>query len=365
LEELVQAEGESQGRRPTIADVARSLGISKATVSRALNARGGVDPATRERVLASAAQLGYVASSTARALSHGRSNCLGLLVPSLTWPWMLEVVRGVADVVERSVYSLMLYTTARGPDSERAFVSQVIPSGGIDGVILVVPDGMLPYVGRLAARGLPVVVIDDRGQHPEFPAVATTNRDGGHAATRHLVDSGRRRITMINGPVEYGCNRERLDGYRQALGEAGIGFEPDLVEIGDFTEEGGARAAARLLASGRAFDAVFAANDLMAMGAMRRLREAGRRVPDDVAIVGFDDIPAASQTHPPLTTVRQPLYEMGRAATEMVMAAVRGDAIERRVELPTSLIVRGSSGGESADPIPQQWAGEEARHREA
>jgi len=341
----VKANGVSPARRPTIADVAKSLELSKATISRALNAKGDVDPATRDRVLAEAARLGYVASSTARALSNGRSNCLGLLVPSLTWPWMLEVLRGVADTVERSVYSLMLYTTARGPDSEQAFLSQVIPSGGIDGLILIVPEGMLPYVGQLAERGLPVVCIDDRGQHPEFPAVATTNREGGHAAAAHLASINRRRIAMINGPVEYGCDRERFDGYRQALEEAGIALEPDLVEIGDFTEEGGAQAATRLLASGLPFDALFAASDLMAVGAMRTLREAGRRVPDDVAVVGFDDIPAASQTHPPLTTVRQPLYEMGRAATELVMAAIRGDAIDQRLELPTSLIVRESTGG--------------------
>jgi LacI family transcriptional regulator len=361
----VKANGVSPTRRPTIADLGQSLGLSKATVSRALNARGDVDPATRERVLAEAARLGYVASSTARALSNGRSNCLGLLVPSLTWPWMLEVLRGVADTVERSVFSLMLYTTARGPDSERAFVSQVIPSGGIDGLILVVPEGMLPYVGQLAERGLPVVCIDDRGQHPEFPAVATTNREGGHAAATYLASTGRRRIAMINGPLEYGCDQERFEGYRQALEEAGIAFDSRSVEIGaDFTEEAGAQAAARLLASKAPFDAVFVASDLMAVGAMRTLREAGRRVPDDVAVVGFDDIPAAAHAHPPLTTVRQPLYEMGRAATEMVMAAIAGEAIEQRVELPTSLIVRGSTGVPPAGVGSVPGAGEEAPQRE-
>jgi LacI family transcriptional regulator len=362
---LVKSKEEWSTRRPTIADLARSLGLSKATVSRALNGKPDVDRVTRQRVFAGATELGYVASSTARALTNGRSNCLGLLVPSLAWPWILEVLRGVADTVERSVYSLMLYTTARGPDSERAFVSQVIPSGGIDGLILVVPDGMLPYVGRLAERGLPVVVIDDRGHHPEFPAVATTNRYGGRSATQHLASMGRRRIAMINGPLEYGCNRERFEGYRQALAEVDIAFEPGLVEVGDFTEEGGALAAAHLLASGRTFDAVFAANDLMAVGALRALREAGRRVPHDVAVVGFDDIPAASQTHPPLTTVHQPLYEMGRAATDMVIAAIRGDALEPRLELPTSLVIRESSGGRSADEVPQAGVGEEARAHEA
>jgi LacI family transcriptional regulator len=359
------ATNEIPARRPTIANLATSLGLSKATVSRALNGRGDVDPATRDRVLGRAAELGYVASSTARALSNGRSNCLGLLVPSLTWPWILEVLRGVADVVEHSAYSLMLYTTARGPDSERAFVSQIIPSGGIDGLILVVPEGMLPYVGRLADGGLPVVAIDDRGHRPEFPAVATTNREGGRAAARHLAEIGRRHIAMINGPLGYGCNRERFEGYQKALAEAGVGFEPSLVEVSDFTEEGGAVAANRLAASGRSFDAIFVANDLMAVGALRALRERGRRVPDDVAVVGFDDIPAASQTNPPLTTVHQPLYEMGRAATEAVMAAIRGEIIEKRVELSTSLVVRESSVGKADTKGPEERAGEEARARKS
>jgi len=341
----VPSEAEIQTDRPRINDIARSLGLSKATVSRALNGKPDVDPATRRRVVAAASEFGYVASSTARALSTGRFYTLGLLVPTLTWPWMLEVLRGVADVVEHSTYSLMLYTTARGAVAEREFLSRVGPAGGIDGLILIVPPGMLPHIGELARGGMPVVVIDDRGHHPEFPAVATTNSEGGRQAAEHLLILGRRRIAMINGPTEYGCNRDRFAGYRRALEEAGVAFDPDLVEDGEFTEEGGVAATGRLIDAGVAFDAVFAASDLMAIGAMRALREAGRQVPDDVAVVGFDDIPAAAQAHPPLTTIRQPLYEMGRAATEMVMAAVDGQAIDTRLELPTSLVVRGSCGG--------------------
>jgi LacI family transcriptional regulator len=296
--------------------------------------------------------MGYVPSATARALSNGRSNCLGLLVPSLTWPWILEVLRGVAEEIERSGYSLMLYTTASGADSERAFMSQVLPAGAVDGLALVIPPGMLDYIGRLAKGGLPVVVIDDRGHRQEFPTVATTNVEGGRTATQHLVEIGRRRIAMLNGPLDYGCNRDRLEGYKSALQQAGIHFDPRRVTNGDFAEGGGASSMEDLLESDPRLDAVFVANDLMAFGAMRALRSAGRRVPDDVAVVGFDDLPASAMTHPPLTTVRQPLYEMGRTAATMVMAAVRGESIPNRIELPTSLVVRGSSGGSQSREKP-------------
>jgi LacI family transcriptional regulator len=330
-------------RRPTINDIASKVGLSKASVSRALNGKQDVDPETRQRIFKIASQMGYVASATARALSNGRSNCLGLLVPSLTWPWILEVLRGVAEEIERSGYSLMLYTTANGEDSERAFMSQVVPAGAVDGLALVIPPGMFEYIGQLAKRGMPVVVIDDRGHHPEFPTVATTNLEGGRSATQHLIDLGRRRIAMLNGQLEFGCNRDRVEGYKSALQAAGLRFESRRTMTGYFTEESGASGMSRVLEADPKIDAVFAANDLMAFGAMRALRNAGRRIPDDVAVVGFDDIPASAITHPPLTTVHQPLYEMGRTAAGMVMASVRGEPIQERVELPTSLVVRAST----------------------
>ncbi len=331
-------------RRPTINDIAKRAGLSKASVSRALNGKQDVDPDTRQRVMTLATQMGYVPSASARALSNGRSNCLGLLVPTLTWPWILEVLRGVAAEIESSGYSLILYTTAEGEESERAFMSQVVPAGAVDGLALVIPLGMLDYVEHLAKGGLPVVVVDDRGHYPDLPTVATTNVEGGRTATRHLIEEGRQRIAMLNGPRDFGCNRERLEGYKSALKEAGLRFDPRHVIDSDFKETGGASAMSALLEADPRLDAVFVANDMMAFGAMRALRSAGRLIPDDVAVVGFDDVPASAMTHPPLTTIRQPLYEMGRTAASMVMAAVRGEPIAQRIELPTSLVIRESSG---------------------
>jgi LacI family transcriptional regulator, galactose operon repressor len=341
-------------KRPTINDIARRAGLSKASVSRALNGKQDVDPETRKRVLKLAAQMGYVPSASARALSNGRSSSLGLLVPTLTWPWILEVLRGVAEEIERSGYSLILYTTSGGEDSEREFMAQVVPAGAVDGLVLVIPLGMLDYIERLAKGGLPIVAVDDRGHYPDLPTVATTNIEGGRTATSHLIEQGRKRIAMLNGPHDFGCNRDRLEGYKSALQQAGLRFDPHRVTDSDFKETGGASAMTTLLEADPRLDAVFVANDVMAFGAMRALRNSGRRVPDDVAVVGFDDIPASAMTHPPLTTVRQPLYEMGRTAASMVMAAVRGESISKRIELPTSLVIRDSSVGAPSSDKPNR-----------
>src|SRR5258708_28782125 len=330
-------------RRTTINDIAKRVGLSKASVSRALNGKQDVARETRKRVLTLAAHRGSVASASARAVGNGRSNYLGLLVPTLPWPWILEVLRGVAEEIERSGYSLILYTTTDGEDSERAFMSQVVPAGAVDGLALVIPFGMLDYIEGLAKGGLPIVVVDDRGHYPDLPTVATTNVEGGRTATRHLIEEGRKRIAMLNGPHDFGCNRDRLKGYKSALHEAGLELDPRRIVDSDFKEDVGASAMAPLLACDPRLDAVFAANDVMAFGAMRALRNAGRRVPDDVAVVGFDDIPSSAMTHPPLTTVRQPLYEMGRTAATMVMAAVRGESIAKRIELPTTPVIRDST----------------------
>src|SRR5260370_24279036 len=176
---------------------------------------------------------------------------------------------------------------------------------------------MLAYMEGLDKGGLRVVVVDDRGHYRYLPTGATTNVEGGRAATAHLIEQGRQRIAMLNGPHDFGCNRDRFEGYKSALHEAGLRLDPRRVADSDFKEDGGASAMTKLLAADPRLDAVFAANDVMAFGAMRTLRNAGPRIPDDVAVVGLDDIPASAMTHPPLTTVRQPLYEMGRTAASM------------------------------------------------
>ncbi|MGW5271608.1 LacI family DNA-binding transcriptional regulator [Streptomyces sp. NPDC004044] len=319
--------------RVTIADVAREAGVSKTTVSRVINAKGEVDGSTAARVREVIAQLGYVPSSGAVGLARGSSRTVGMLVPSLTWPWMGEVLQGVVDTVEAADYGLLLFTCNRGAESVERFTSQV-SARAFDGLVVVEPENTLDHLTALHRGGLPIVLIDDRGHHPEFPSVVTTNHEGGASAARHLLAAGRTRPLVLTGPQHFGCVRDRLDGFRTVL-------PTDLVVHGDFTERSGRQAVEQLLAKGAQFDSVFAHNDISAAGVLRALRAAGRSVPDDIAVVGFDDIPMAEHTEPPLTTVRQPTRQMGETAARLLLSHLGGTATpDAPVVLPTELVVR-------------------------
>lgn len=322
--------------RVTIADVAREAGVSKTTVSRVINTKGEVDGSTAARVREVIAQLGYVPSSGAVGLARGSSRTVGMLVPSLTWPWMGEVLQGVVDTVEAADYGLLLFTCNRGVESVERFTSQV-SARAFDGLVVVEPENTMDHLTALHRGGLPIVLIDDRGNHPEFPSVVTTNYEGGASAARHLRAAGRTRPMVITGPQDFGCVRDRLEGFVSVL-------PTDLVVRGDFTELCGRQAVEQLLASGVEFDSVFAHNDITAAGVLRALRAAGRTVPGDIAVVGFDDIPMAEHTEPPLTTVRQPTRQMGETAARMLLSHLGGTAVpDAPVVLPTELVVRHSA----------------------
>ncbi|MFI5754059.1 LacI family DNA-binding transcriptional regulator [Streptomyces sp. NPDC051569] len=323
--------------RVTIADVAREAGVSKTTVSRVLNTKGEVDRGTAARVRAVIAQLGYVPSSGAVGLARGSSRTVGMLVPSLGWPWMAEVLQGVVDTVEAAGYGLLLFSCNRGAESVEHFTTQV-SARAFDGLLVVEPENTLDTIIGLRRKGLPVVLIDDRGSHPEdFPSVVTTNYEGGASAARHLLADGRTKPLVITGPAHFGCVRDRLRGFREVL-------PTDRVVTGDFTERSGRLAVERLLAGGARFDAVFAHNDISAAGALRALRAAGRTVPDDISVVGFDNIPMARHTEPPLTTVHQPARQMGERAARMLLQHLGGmSGTDEPAVLPTELVVRQSA----------------------
>ncbi|MGQ4489938.1 LacI family transcriptional regulator [Streptomyces sp. 372A] len=322
--------------RVTIADVAREAGVSKTTVSRVINTKGEVDGSTAARVREVIAQLGYVPSSGAVGLARGSSRTVGMLVPSLTWPWMGELLQGVVDTVEAADYGLLLFTCNRGAESVERFTSQV-SARAFDGLVVVEPENTLDHLTELHRDGLPIVLIDDRGHHPEFPSVVTTNHEGGASAARHLRDAGRTRPVVITGPEHFGCVRDRTAGFVSVL-------PTDLVVLGDFTERSGRLAVEQLLASGTEFDSVFAHNDITAAGVLRALRAAGKTVPGDIAVVGFDDIPMSEHTEPPLTTVRQPTRQMGETAARMLLSHLGGTlAPDTPVVLPTELVVRHSA----------------------
>ncbi|MFC4855660.1 LacI family DNA-binding transcriptional regulator [Actinophytocola glycyrrhizae] len=326
--------------RVTIAEVAKRARVSKTTVSRVLNNKGDVDAATAIRVREVIAATGYTPSAGAVGLARGRTQTVGMLVPGLTWPWMGDVLQGVADVLEARGYGLLLHTVNRGEQSLTQFQRHV-SANAFDGLLLVEPPDTLSYITSLHEQGLPVVMIDDRGHHPGFPSVATSNDKGAADAAAHLRAIGRTRLAMVTGPAAFGCTRDRTSGF---LGAAGDAFDPALAVEGDFTRGGGQAAIEELLARGVPFDGVFAHNDLMAVGVLDGLRAAGRAVPADVAVIGFDDISVAEHTQPALTTVRQPSREMGEAAATMLLAHLAGETPPTRpLVVPTSLVIRDSA----------------------
>jgi LacI family transcriptional regulator len=329
----------------TIADVAARANVSKTTVSRVLNGKGELDQSTAARVRAVIAELGYVPSSRAVGLARGRTRVVGMLVPSLTWPWIGEVLQGAVDVLETERYGLLLFTCNRGDESMRQFAAQV-SAKSFDGLLVIEPEGTLDYIASLHDRGLPVVLIDDRGHEPRVPSVATTNYSGAAAAARHLLELGRKHPLVITGPERFGCTQQRLAGFGKAYADAGVPLAPERVLIGDFTVGCGRHAIDTAIAAGLTFDAVFAHNDLSAAGALQAVREAGMRIPEDVAMVGFDDIPLAAHTQPPLTTVHQPLREMGETAARLLLARLGGEPLPLPpTVLPSAFSVRASTAG--------------------
>ncbi|MFF1612583.1 LacI family DNA-binding transcriptional regulator [Amycolatopsis sp. NPDC058278] len=329
--------------RVTIAEVARRARVSKTTVSRVLNNKADVDAATAIRVREVIAATGYIPSAGAVGLARGVTRTVGMLVPGLTWPWMGEVLQGVADVVESKGYGLLLSTANRGADSLGEFSRQV-SAKAFDGLLLVEPPDAVRHLRVLHDSGLPVVVIDDRGRRPSFPSVGTDNRQGGASAARHLLDIGRTRLATVTGPRDFGCTADRLNGFNEVVLDAGLTLDPRLIIEGDFTSESGEAAILQLLETGPAFDAVFAHNDLTAAGVLAGLRKSGRAVPGDVAVVGFDDIPLAAHTQPPLTTIRQPLRQMGETAAGLLLDRLAGvPSPDTPLIVPTALVVREST----------------------
>jgi DNA-binding LacI/PurR family transcriptional regulator len=331
--------------------VAALAGVSRATVSRVVNGSPNVSPEARAQVERAVAKLGYVPNRAARSLVTRRADSVALVVSEpharfFSEPFFAGMVRGVSAALAGTGVQLLLLIAHDLPDRGR--LERYVVGGHVDGVLLASLHGDDPLPATLERAGVPAVLVGRpaRGVGRTAPAgyVDADNRGGARSAVAHLAGRGRRRIATIAGPLDMGVGLDRLDGYRDGLAAAGLAADPGLVESGDFTEESGAAATARLLARpGLPVDAVFAASDLMAAGALRALRAAGRRVPEDVAVVGFEDSAVARYAQPPLTTVRQPIEEMGRQATRLLLAKVAGQATGTHLVLDTELVVRAST----------------------
>jgi LacI family xylobiose transport system transcriptional regulator len=330
--------------RPTLEAIARSASVSLSTVSKVLNGRPGVSAATRVRVEELLHDLGYAK----RGLDPERGGLVELVVADLTSEWSVEIIRGVERVTREAGLVLALSVLGDRHQPGADWITGVLSRKPV-AVVLQFSDLTAEHRRQLRTRNIPFVVVDPAGDPPpDVPAIGATNWAGGVAATRHLLALGHTRIAVISGPADLMCSRARVAGYHSALQEAGLAADPALAGIGGFSRRAGEREARRLLAGPDRPTALVCGNDMQALGAMDAAFALGLDVPADVSVVGFDDVAPAVWARPPLTTIRQPLQEMAEEATRLALR-LRSETVENtRLELATSLVVRGSTSARPA-----------------
>ncbi|WP_246507225.1 LacI family DNA-binding transcriptional regulator [Actinocrinis puniceicyclus] len=323
-------------------NIAREAGVSVPTVSRVLNGRSDVAPETRERVEELLRRHGY-----RRRVNRAQdpAGLIDLVFNDLDSPWAVEIIRGVEDEGHAACVGTVVSAIHRRPAASRQWLRNV-QARNTDGVVLVTSDVQSPLYAELRRLNVPMVVIDPAGvPGHQVPTIGAANWAGAVAATEHLISLGHRRIGFIAGPRTLVCSRTRLDGYRAALEDADLPVDPELIVQGDFYHESGFKGTAELLSLKQPPTAIFASSDQMALGGYEAVRQRGLRVPDDLSIIGFDDLPEVRWSAPPLTTVRQPLSEMGALAARTLLRLAGGERIESlRFELPTELVLRDSCG---------------------
>ncbi|BCJ68514.1 LacI family DNA-binding transcriptional regulator [Polymorphospora rubra] len=328
-------------RRVTIAVIAREAGVSVPTVSRVINGRSDVSPQTRERVEEVLNRHGYQRRPTA---VRSTSGLIDLVFNDLDSPWAVEIIRGVEDVAHAADVGTVVSAIHRKTSSAKQWLNNM-RARTTEGVIFVTSVLEPPLQAELRRLNIPVVIVDPAGLPTQgAPTIGAANWTGSLRATEYLIGLGHRRIGFIAGPAQLLCSRARLDGYRAALEAAGLPIDDDLIRPGNFYHEAGFTSGNDLLDLPDPPTAIFASSDQMALGVYESIRRRGLRVADDVSVVGFDDLPEVRWSSPPLTTVRQPLAEMGLLAARTVLRLARREKIESpRVELATELVVRDST----------------------
>ncbi|WZL77776.1 LacI family DNA-binding transcriptional regulator [Eubacteriales bacterium mix99] len=334
------------GQMITIKDVARVAGVSASTVSRALSGRTPVEESTRRKVLEAAQKLNYQPNALAKGLKEGRTGTIGLIVPNICNPVFPLVSRGVEDTARKFGYTVILCNTDEDVNIEMEYI-QKLRKKWVDGIILATSGKQSGHITELKDSGLPVVLLIRRLED-RVDAVVVDHIEAARQAVAYLIRTGHRKIAMVNGDQGLTLYRERFQGYLRALRESGLAFDPSLaLEIPDV--QNCYESVLEFLAARPAPDAVFAASDPMALQVMRAVKDAGYRVPDDISVMGFDDLESAPFLDPPLTTVRQPLYQMGAAAAERIISQIEGKASTSEESAPfvrvmnTELIVRQST----------------------
>lgn len=354
----------------TIQDIAHLAGVSKATVSRVLNHNPSVNAELSERVTRIIQEHNFVPNATATGLAGGRVHLIGVLAPPLTWPAVPAILGGVASYIENTPYEMVLYSISNERNHSDV-LDRILAMRMISGLLAIYPGALSQHLAARFQQGLPLVMIDDQEKPGCIPWVGINNVESAYEATAHLLQLGYRRIAHILGHQNYYCTSERLQGYYQALQDAGITPDPALLLQGNFETSSGRQCAATLFSRDKSAwpDAIFVGNDQMAYGVLEVAEQQGIRIPEDIAVIGFDDNIFSAHKRPPLTTIRQPFAEMGNKACEILLTMIDLDHrahTERlagyppqasdgplenltmdhliRVQLATSLVMRASSG---------------------
>jgi LacI family transcriptional regulator, galactose operon repressor len=341
------------GAAVTLRDVARVAGVHPATVSRALNeeTRALVNEETARRVLKAADELGYRPNPIARGLKTNRSYTIGVLIPDLTNPLFPPILRGIEDRLETAGYTPLTANTDNDPERE-LLDSQAMRARQVDGIIAATARRDHRLHDALLEAGTELVLVNRR--QPELPVSSATADDrlGMRLAVEHLLSLGHTRIAHLAGPLDYSTGLDRHDSFHESMRAAGVEADPGLVLVAEaFTESEGARLCGQLMAEGRQFTAIAAANDLLALGCYDVFAERGVRCPEEISVIGFNDMPFAARFQPPLSTIHIPHYEIGKAAAELMLERLQdGDSAVREIRLEPSLVVRGSTA-----PAPR-WA---------
>jgi LacI family transcriptional regulator len=349
----------------TVHDVARRAGVSASTVSHVLNNTRFVSDELRERVLTAMRELDYTPNAAARMLMLKRSHMIGLIVSDIRNPFFASVARGVEDVAQEQGYTLVLCNSDESADRETACLN-ALEARAIDGVLLASAGVASEHLSRLVRAGYPIVLVDRDLPELGAPAILLDNEGAAYGAVKHLISAGHKRIAMISGRAAISTTTERVAGYRRALQEARIEFDARLLVSGLSTSEGGAAAADKVLHVDPPPSAIFSGNNLMSIGVLQAIANRRLIVPDDIAMVGFDDFPYpwSDAFRPHLTTVAQPTYELGRRAAEILVARLRAPKSHsndvERVTLEGKLMIRESSGA-----LPRADEGEPVHHRAA
>ncbi|MFG6118725.1 LacI family DNA-binding transcriptional regulator [Thalassobacillus sp. B23F22_16] len=326
----------------TIKDVAKRAGVAVSTASYALNGINKVSQATVDKVLKAAQELNYQKNGIASDLKRTKTNTIALILSDLSGPYYSELIKGVQDVTTSNGYDLIACSSVGG---DKSTATKFLREKRVDGAIVLATNISSEVIAASARKDFPIVVLDREVDNPHVIHVEVDNEQGGYDATKHLLYKGHRSIAYVSGPLDSHDNKERFKGYQAALAASEVPYHSRWKINGDFTREGGYRATRTLIAQKNMPDAIFYANDEMAIGGLQAFSEKGIRVPEDISVIGFDDIQLAEYVNPPLTTVRQPKYEAGSLAVHLIFQMLAGESVDQTYKLATEFVERDSVRG--------------------